>query len=445
MARRAERDLEARKKDLRAISSQVREIGLRLNKELQQNRFWKSKSERELRSFNSGRSNSLTTTSRQDDSGKAGARAEFHGIHKENITPAKAVPSPSPKKASNRAGPGTQLVLKEEHGEQLALGPMGGGGGALAASLESDKIDHYEEAMRLLNERLEDEVASHMDTHLELEALKERALGFEEVEAKANKRVDALLSEMDVLRAKQHTRENEFVANIIKHQNFLQEERQKRFQVEKELHKALRRVTGLRREAGKETEEGRALEERCLVLAEENEGLRERLASVSLSARASEEKAEALSRDLSEAQREAEKRSQEAFEALQREKEEALAKLAEVTERLEEAVEVGRVHKEEAETKDVHCTFLQDQLDLAEASLTEREEELEKLKQRAVNMEALRSESVDFVQVNEQVIHELEQKQEIVSRLEEELMQKDGTINLLKETFEMYKKNQQDN
>ena len=31
-------ELEARKEDLRAISSQVREIGLRLNKELKQNR-----------------------------------------------------------------------------------------------------------------------------------------------------------------------------------------------------------------------------------------------------------------------------------------------------------------------------------------------------------------------------------------------------------------------
>ena len=379
-------------------------------------------------------------------------------LHKENITPSIARASLLNLSGKNegdeklRHTSSKELILRGSNSELSATEH------STSPRLEAQKVEHYKQALRLVNERLANEIESHMETHLDLEGLRDQMSDFDERERKANKQIDTLLSEMEVLKARQHSRENEFVRNIIKHQDFLQEERQKRFKVEKELHKALRKLAGVSKDVAKDKEESDDWERKHQLVIERNQSLEETVERLELANREYEDELQNLSTELEESKRVSEEMEQgkaappedtlyqQKYEEERKGKLEATERLVEVTDKLEEAIEATRMHKEEIETKDVHCNFLQDQLSITEASLTEKESQLEDLKRKVAKMEEIHASSLDFMQVNEDIINELEQKEDelskkkkIIEELEEELMQKDGANNLLRETIEMYK------
>ena len=430
------------------------------------NRFWKSKSEREQVHCLQTSNTALLGFEKRGGDGIDGGDSRgrplrvkeefrFRASHKENITPVvprvalmnlRAKPDKEMHFKSNK-----QLVLRTDENDLSTCTASSDAG----VGLGTNDLGHYEEAMRLVSERLANEIEAHMETHLSLEDLRDKLMQFEEKECKHDKKVDTLRSEIDVLKAKHHTRENEFVANIMKHQSFLQEERQKRLQVERDLYKALRNLAMFKRK-GKEND---GLAKQCQHLVEQNQSLEETLRKLTLVAKESEDEVRSLSKELDSKSsvttsknensvdlEASSKALEEHMHELKDENSRLKSELSNTTEQLEEALGATQMYKEEIETKDVHCTFLQDQLSLVEASLTDKEKELEELKGKVKKFGEVHSTSANFVQLNEDLINELEQKENELSekkaaidRLEEELMQKDGAINLLKERIEMYK------
>ncbi|QDZ21805.1 hypothetical protein HOP50_06g43460 [Chloropicon primus] len=416
-----EADLRARREDLKEITIQVREIQRSLAKELKQNKFWKAQRERELSFLGA--------------SSKGGTRGEVPMLaqrqHKENLTPSKAegpraTPSPSPARAKTgrkKTTPaGQQLVLREQN--EGALTERAEGGVQLRAAKEEGR---YEESLRLLNERLSNEIETHMETHESLESLRDELEDSKGREREANKRVETLLSEMKAARAQQHHRESEFGINLMKHQTFLQEERMQRFQVEKDLHRVLRQNQSLQKTLKKLTCVAQEKEDKLACLSKELEESKGSPAAgvAMMGARAEgpghEELGQAPATDSGSSVQE---------ELLQH-----------LREQLEEAAETAQIHQEDAEAKEMHCTFLQEQLSLAESSIVDKEREVEE--RCSAKLKDLEATSLNFMQVNEDLINELEGKEDELNRknaeiegLEQELMQKDGIINLLRETIE---------
>ena len=114
---------------------------------------------------------------------------------------------------------------------------------------------------------------------------------------------------------------------------------------------------------------------------------------------------------------------------------------------VEELQEMVNTHREEAEAKDIHCTFLQDQLGLMETSLSAKEKEANEMREKLATMMDLHSSSLDLIQLNQRLASDLKQKdaeiddlKRSVRSLEEDLLQKDGTIIIMKESIKRIQK-----
>ena len=368
MVRDSPGDLEARREDLRKISTQVREIGKRLSRELKQNRFYKGESERQERVGLLGSTKALSLESSRGssdlmllESGGLGAS------HKENITPERegvvrllkftsaetrnGFESPSRPTPSGLSGLALRVPATENQEEEVWKEDDNEVG--KRQLVVRDHFEHSSEAStRLLSERLESEIEAHMETHLALETVRDQLVDWEERCNTSDKRVESLHSEMRALKTERHQRETEFVANIKKHQTFLSEERQ----IESLLTKDRARAEDLESKKSQEAEP--QSDDRTKSDPGASAGLEE--------------------------------------------------EVGDLKQRLEEALEEARAHKEAAETKEAHCVFLQ--------------------------------------QVNEDIMAELEGKEEDMIKkqgeiddLEQEVMQKEGTINFLRESLEVYK------
>lgn len=404
MVRDSPGDLEARREDLRKISTQVREIGKRLSRELKQNRFYKGESERQERVGLLGSTKALSLESSRGssdlmllESGGLGAS------HKENITPERegvvrllkftsaetrnGFESPSRPTPSGLSGLALRVPATENQEEEVWKEDDNEVG--KRQLVVRDHFEHSSEAStRLLSERLESEIEAHMETHLALETVRDQLVDWEERCNTSDKRVESLHSEMRALKTERHQRETEFVANIKKHQTFLSEERSLRFRVEKDLHKVLKLNKGLEKTLRDLTRVAQEKERQIESLL-----TKDRARAEDLESKKSQE-AEPQSDDRT-------KSDPGASAGLEEE-------VGDLKQRLEEALEEARAHKEAAETKEAHCVFLQ--------------------------------------QVNEDIMAELEGKEEDMIKkqgeiddLEQEVMQKEGTINLLRESLEVYK------
>ena len=395
----------ARREDLREISAQVRDIQGQLSKELKANRFWKSQSERELSFLGASSNHSVGPAGR----GNPGLLAL-----KENVTPGKRG-LPLVELKTPRAE-GKQLVLRENEADQ-----SGGGGGNLAVVPRAERCAHE---VSLLNERLANEIEAHFETHLHLETLRDNLKDSEEREKEANRRIDTLLSEMKSRKTRQHHRESEFATNLTKHQDFLQDERLRRIQVERDLHKVLRQNHSLQKTLRDLTRVAKEKDTRLKSVSTELAGMKGQsgLPGEGEGAGAREETGGGGGG------------GQSMVSSL-------MDDLRRVREQLEEAEESAQVYREDAEAKEMHNVFLQEQLSLAEAQLTEKESELEA--GTSAKLKELQSTSVNFMQVNEDLINELEEKEDELNKkcgeveaLEQKLMEKDGIIQLLRETVE---------